>query len=48
MPASTAEVEERLLVAKKLQKALKMKNTNEAAKAKASLKGTMKWLELRS
>jgi hypothetical protein len=39
----TIEVEERLLVAKKLQKALKVNNTNEATKAKATLKGTMKW-----
>jgi hypothetical protein len=40
----TTEVEERLLMAKKLQKALNVKNTNEATKAKAASKGTMKWL----
>jgi hypothetical protein len=40
----TTKVEERILVAKKLQKTLKVKNTNEASKAKATLNGTVKWL----
>jgi hypothetical protein len=37
-------VEERILVSKKLQKVLKVKTNKEAATAKATQKGTMKWL----
>jgi hypothetical protein len=41
-------VEERILVAKKLQKALKVKTNKEAATAKARQKGMMKWLDFMS